>query len=689
MSRSEALRPTFAVLLAIVFSALFVFALLVSRVVNTAGDPGEVAGLIEEADLYDFVYDRLLDAALSDVTTRGLSVETGLDGSKTIQFDDPAQAQAAIKSFIETVFPREYVQLKVEEALQGVIPYASGRSDGFEIDLETEQRIDALPEAVRTAARRIGLGDIVLTGLVVPTVRDLSGSITNEALGIELTPGEAEDAALRILPPEWIETRVFSFADQAAPYFAGTEDNLDIVITFTDRVPVTGQVLKDKLNDEDTLVRLVFDQVVDPLVGQFAEDSATLVFGIEITKADIQEAVEIVAPAAWVREQGDGIIDAFVAWLVGATETLEYTFDLSERKTDATVQLEELAFRKLDERVTATPVCQSPAQTVGALNDALQGVFPSCLTANASELLNVMRPLVSGAIVNLISNSLPDQITYSERDFRAQLGPGSLDTLDSLRDLVINGFTFTDDDLVEMIAGDNADAQALADARENLDIARAGFVFNETEFTDRMDADQLTEFNSVRDRISLGWTFRWFIFAPAVLLLIGVSIIGGRGWQGRLKWAGAPVAVVSILFFAAIQIGWASTVVIRESSFPTVSLSEQNRADYPALAAIIDGDELQNMFERVGSAWMSGLAISAVPWAVAGLLLFGLGLPYPKYRQRLHESLDGPRGSRLRPASSADPSVGQLEPADAGGEPLAGGGSEESGSGASQPGTAA
>jgi hypothetical protein len=52
-------------------------------------------------------------------------------------------------------------------------------------------------------------------------------------------------------------------------------------------VPVAGQILKDKLNDEDTLVRLVFDQVIDPLVGQVVSDSTVLVVGIEITEADI------------------------------------------------------------------------------------------------------------------------------------------------------------------------------------------------------------------------------------------------------------------------------------------------------------------------------------------------------------------------------------------------------------------
>lgn len=644
----------------LLFAVLFIAALLVSRVVNTAGDPGEIAGVINDADLYDFAYDRVLDAALSDITARGVTVETGLDGPKTLAFDDPARADAALKAFIETVLPREYVKRKVEEALNGIIPYASGRSDTFEIDLETSERIDSLPEAVRVASARIGLGELVVTEILVPTVRDLSDSITNEALGINLTPDEAEDAARRILPPDWIETQVFSVVDQTAPYFAGTEDDLDVVINLRDRVPVAGQILKDKLNDEDTLVRLVFEQVVDPLVASIVADSTVLAFGVEITESDLQEAVEIVAPEDWVRTQGDGIIDAVVAWLVGATENLEYTLELEERKVDAAIQLNELALRKLDEQIAATPVCQNPTQAAQALNGALSGTFPSCLPSNSSEVVNVMRPVISNEISNFVLTSLPDQIVYSDADLRAQLGEDSLATLDTLRDQVINGVGFDKQDLINQLAADG-DPQSVADANELLDIVRAGIMFDQTEITDRMDAAQLSQFNEIRDWISLGWTFRWIIFLPAVLLLVAVSFIGGRGWTGRVKWAGAPVAIVAILFFASIQVGWASTSSLRNVDVPADTLSADNRADFPALSALIYGDEFQNMAERVGSAWISGLAISAVPWAIGGLAIFAIGFFYPRYRDRLPESLGGPRGSPRSVRSTArtgvDPDV--------------------------------
>jgi hypothetical protein len=38
--------------------------------------------------------------------------------------------------------------------------------------------------------------------------------------------------------------------------------------------------------------------------------------------------------------------------------------------------------------------------------------------------------------------------------------------------------------------------------------------------------------------------------------------------------------------------------------------------------------------------------MSAVPWTVAGLVLFGFGLLYPRYRKKMAESLSGPDRGR-------------------------------------------
>lgn len=657
MVGSVTLRAVLAVPFLIIFVALFFVALIVVRVVNTAGDPDTVTGMLEESGAYDFAYDRILDSALADLTEQGFDFEGGPNGGTAISFDDPERVQAALKAFIETVLPREYVQQKIDESLHEVVPYATGRTDSFVIDLETGDRIEAFPDALRAASSELSLGELILEQVIAPAVVDATGQISDQALGISFTPEESNELASALLSAEWIELQIFTVADQIAPYLAGTEDELEINVSIKDRVPIAGQLLKEKLNDEDILVNLVFDQVIDPNVAQIVEGAQTFSFGIEVTETDVQEAVEIVAPEEWVRAQGDGIVDAIVAWLVGATDELSYTLELEDRKAEAAVELESLVFRKLDEQVAVTPECLTIGDGLLAANQALSGTFPSCLPAETDLVLVQMRPLISNEIRGFMLDSLPDDLTYSETELRAQMDGDTLETLDEVRDQVINGFVFTEQDLLKLFSsGEDGPSEG---SLEVIDQIRAGVRFDETDLTGRLGEEQLTLFDRSRGYIAIGWNLRWVIFLPALLFLVLAAFIGGKGWRGRFMWGGAGMTAAATLFFIAITIGWAASSSYRQIDIGTNLVDDERRASLPATAALLESGEIEDLLERMASVWVQGLAFSVVPWALAGAVVLTLAALYPRYQASLPAKLRRGGGGGGRPTrdtwSAAEP----------------------------------
>ena len=637
------MRPAIAVVLALVFAVLFIVALTASRVVNTVGDPAYITGVLDEVDTYDFIYDELIDAALTDLTTQGVRFDNGVSGqAQTITFDEPEKFKAAAKKFIDTVAPREYSRRKIAELLNGLIPYATGRSDEFTIDLETQARIEAIPEAVRLAAAEIGLGELLTRELIAPAIRDLSGSLTDEALGFSFTPDEAEAAARRILPPEWIEQQVFDAVDEMAPYMSGRNDSFEVVISIRDRVPILGEIVKQKLNDEDILVKLVFEQVVDPLVTNLIADITILPFGIGITEDDVAEAVEIVAPAEWVRAQGDALIDVLIPWLTGESDDLTLTIDLRDRKTEAAVELEALAFRKLDEKIAATPVCATPFDVAAAGGQVLNGTFPDCLPQDTGIVIDGMRPLIAAELNRFVIGSVPDEVVYSDAMFRAQLGGSALDALDEVRRVVREGFVFTEQDLAGYIGGGGGQS-------DRIDIVRGGIRFDQSNLTNNMGPAQLAAFDSVRERIGLAWSLRWTVFAPAVLLLIAIAFIGGRRWRGRLMWGGGTVAVIAAGVFIAITAAWPATASLREFSLTDQAISAEIRADFPELTALLDSGALESKIEAIGTIWVGDFANSALPWAIAGLTVFAVAFLLPAYQHRLPGRLRGTGGGSPQP----------------------------------------
>jgi hypothetical protein len=172
--------------------------------------------------------------------------------------------------------------------------------------------------------------------------------------------------------------------------------------------------------------------------------------------------------------------------------------------------------------------------------------------------------------------------------------------------------------------------------------------FDNTDLTERMDQEQQAKFEEIRDWIGLGWRLRWLIFLPALLFLALVAFIGGHGWRGRAMWAGGALAMVTLVFFIAVSVGWAATASMREFSVAGEGFQPETQAEFPALVALAESGEIENLLEKAASSWVSGLAYSTVPWAIAAVLLFAIAALFPKYWPSLSPILRRPGGGGSR-----------------------------------------
>jgi len=159
------MRKVLAVLLAGLFLILFFVAVTVNQVVDTASDPDVITGMLDDAEIYDYVYDNIIGNLVHDMVSNGIEIESGLDDSSAptiLTFDDPDAAALAITNFIETIVPREYVRAKIEEGVKGLVPYARGDVDTFTLDLEVQERVRAVPGAARQVVADLDLAERVI-----------------------------------------------------------------------------------------------------------------------------------------------------------------------------------------------------------------------------------------------------------------------------------------------------------------------------------------------------------------------------------------------------------------------------------------------------------------------------------------------------------------------------------------------
>ncbi|MEE8045482.1 MAG: hypothetical protein V3T49_01445, partial [Dehalococcoidia bacterium] len=293
------MRKLLALLLAGIFLVLFFIAVTVNQFVDTASDPDVITGMLDDAEMYDYIYDNIIGNLVHDMVANGIEIDSGLDESAAptvLKFEDTDAAALAITNLIETLVPREYVKEKLTDSMNSAIPYARGEVDEFTIDLEVQERVRAVPGALRQLVSDLDLTERIIDDLLVPQLGTFSEQISGQALGINFTEQEIEANTREIFDPKWLEGQLFAAIDEITPYFAGDSDSFNVVLQFDDRVVVIGQILKNKLVKEDTLYNLVFAQVVDPLIQQTVAQSTTVGFGISLTEQEVVDAFEVIAP---------------------------------------------------------------------------------------------------------------------------------------------------------------------------------------------------------------------------------------------------------------------------------------------------------------------------------------------------------------------------------------------------------
>jgi len=624
--------------LALVFTAglvvLLFLVVTVNHALDTLSDPDVIISMLNDAEAYDYLYDEIIANLVYDVVEKGIEVNSGIgDSSKPsiLEFDDPDTAAIAITLFVETLVPREYLRQKIEEGLRGVVPYATGQTDEFKIDLEVQDRLRDLPDSVRTLVGELRLVQQLTDDLLIPQMSDFSSQISGNALGIEFTEKENANNARVIFAPEWVEKQLFQTVDELTPYFAGDSDGFNVVIKLEDRVVIIGEILKGKIASDDTLYKLVFAKVIDPAIQGTVDQSTSVGFGVSLTEQEVTDAVEVIAPPEWVRGHGDGVIDALVEYLLGDANDLHYSVDMADRKAAAAKELQALARIKLVSTLEATPACASSAAAFAATKAVVSGKVPPCLSGGPmiNVALEAFVPKMDQQVEAFVMGQIPEEISYSLSDFAGQ-GDGIDQQLNDIREKVIEGIRFTQEDLVGIVAGGD-DPEALDGAEKKLTMLAQGVVITETNIIDSLGPEEIQQIDDLRGQAKMWLSLKWLLWF-VVLIPVGIiAFIGGKGWPGRLKWAGGAVVICGLIVYLGISLIWSVGKNQLPIDFP---VSQEMKVDYPRLSDELESGSPAERIQTAMGSWQSGWRNQTLPWIIFGLLSFTAGTIWSRtYRE--------------------------------------------------------
>ena len=568
------IRRFFAILLIPVFLSLFLATLLVFRVNDTLLEPTYYTDTFLDLDLFNFIYDEGIPSLIGDAEKDGRfpadQIPLGIDVSPE-----------GISSNIKRVLPPAWLEDNVTTVINAAVPYITGEDEHFQITIVVDDRIEAATEVFNEMLLEADIHGY-LVGEVVTDQIDESNILDKLPLGMTLTSQQLVDGMVEIVPEAWFREQVAGVIDEVTPYLLGREDTFSITIPVQERAEtgidvVEGWVLTS-LEGEGAYEFLLEEQIA-PVVQASLGAVVELPYGVTFTNAEIVNAISQVLPVEWVTERVQETVDAVGPYMIGRTESFVIVVPLADRATLAASVLVDVADAKFAEIYTSLRVCSvEELLSLSLTLDALPACRPPLISY--AQLKGVVGLDVLEQLVAAIVEPLPDSIALTDEQVFAQFGDNSPVAIDDLREILRDGYTFTEEDLESLIRAQASDYFVGNDNVRLLHRIRGylrdGFTFDDTQLRELVGRDsEFDLFDSGRGYIGLGRdNISFLLIVPGIIALI-VGLLGGRRWGSRLAWAGLPVLASGAM--AAIAMGPLAAYgfeilddVIRQKGFSSV-----------------------------------------------------------------------------------------------------------------------
>jgi hypothetical protein len=535
-------RRIVAIPLALVFVILFVSLLVVQRVNSTAGNPDFYVDRLRQADIYNFAYQDIIPAAIDQLE---------IDENDNFPLDIE-QLESRVTDTMEQAIPPEWVQARVEEVIGQVLPYVLGDTESFSVSIPLKDRVAAVAAALKDL-----LGDDEFFNSqydqAVQYLAEQSQEMKDLPSFLRLSDDEAASLLRSVLPPDWIQAQAGNNIDAIVPYISGDSNIFTLRIDISERMDALETALTDILM-KPAAYDYMLDEFIVPYIRDNTQDIMTLPVGVSFSDMEIIDVVKAVLTPEWYQVRVTDIVSQLFAYLKGDASTINIALSLSDLEPVIIKELTHRADAKLEIMFNALPV-GTPEQVAELLANPPVGVLPpfrppDMSYADFKELLSIDLQSMTETAVAVW---LPEQLVITDTDIRQALADeGDDDLLTQARDLVQDGFTYSEADLREDMADD------IATIDDTRDYIATGYTFTQDDLqeliTDSNDAGSQDTWDSLQDVRSIVGTARhwlWAAWLVPALLLVGIGFLGGRGWKSRVVWGASVLAIASLITYIA------------------------------------------------------------------------------------------------------------------------------------------
>lgn len=624
-----------------VFFLFLLLTLLVLQINSTFLDPDYYPEQLREANVYQFVLNDLLASAIDEERERERREQdaggTGEDVATTPLLSSGLSTEQIVAA-VNRALPPDWVQGVVERNFDEVGQYLTGDRDEFMVTVRANEQAATAVEELKSLMRQADAFNLLFDEEVVPRIEEsIQGRLP---FGLDITNQRLVEAVRRVAPPEWVQEQVELVLDEVTPYMVGERDTFLIDIQLEeDRIDIALDEV-EKLMAETDSGRLLYEEIVEPELRKNLGDTVALPLGVSLTQEEVLDALRQVAPPTWVEQQAVMVINDAAPYLIGRSDSFLTVVSLAENKRLARGVIADLVDDKVNEIVDNLPTCQSLAEAQAALATASEGL-PSCVPPNVptERLLDQLDIDLAGSIQRMVLGPIPDTIRFTEVELRTSLiqagAADNLDEIDNVREILRDGWMYTQDDLTETLTDDDGNVSDV----ETLDNVRSfladGWTYTEADLredlSDEGDTGTVDDLDRGRDIFKTARSNRLLVYIPMLLLLVGIGFLGGTSWSARVAWGAGALVIATGLVFVIFGPGYDSFgrfgpgYDLDELRAEALQDITEEGGDYPETSRLA-ANKAFDIFESMADDLASGVASSSVVLVIIGLIALGAAI---------------------------------------------------------------
>lgn len=546
-----------------IFISLFLVMIISIEMTETFLEPSFYKEQFIRNDMYKFVEEDLFSHVAREISRHQFTTS---ENSPSFSLGTLGLSESDIAYSARTSVPSEWVKERVELAIDHFIPYATGQTDTFSVNIQLQDRVYIVIEEM------INLAEVAEISIVSGGIESALSDILSNELRVNerfLINDDLKDFYSNLehyvrisVTDEWVREQFINALYEARSYILNPQEDLSIVVDLKPPISVGFSLAREEIIRATSYV--LMNSVLSEYDRYFADgifletdlsisEIVDIPLRVLVSDQELHGLLTDVFPKEWVDIQSALLVDKIWLYLSGVSDELDVVIPMGGRVHILRDSITQLLVSKLHKSVDNMHACSDSSK--GVLID-IDGTSVCVLPWMER---NYIKSLYNQELANYISDSIDELVdglirnnSVSISDLRlgnAEIQVLAADILEmetsldlvGLRQNVSGGWVLFDGEDLELGINASLGEEWIPILGSLRSAVANGWVIDHSDthdwLTESLGHDGVGSLSVIRDQLRRSSQYNYLLVFSCLILLSLIGFLGGNRWNTRVYWS--------------------------------------------------------------------------------------------------------------------------------------------------------